>query len=190
MTFVVAISPHEVALGSALIRAAATGRGAGLVAAWAHIHLLRPLLFAEQQLIKMLAAVEAVETSSSFCFRTTPGPRTPGLVPHFGDADEISLFEPTLAILATEVAAGAGALIVSNGLHGEDGAPPIRRPGVLRILPCTWDESQDEHDVFAQAGFPTLVISPDVVPHSRSAHEILELCAQLAAHLAVEPPAA
>jgi len=96
-------------------------------------------------------------------------------------------FDPALALLAADVAAGGFGLIVSNGLptHLIPETKASFRPGILRLHPCTRGKSPDSTpDVLAKAGFPTLAVSDTAATGARSAHEALELCAQLAAHMA------
>lgn len=97
------------------------------------------------------------------------------------------VFKPALAALVAEVQAGAGALIVSHGLYTSSAAGhtlPFCPGIILRLNPCGGDASLN--DPFAKAGLPTLFISPQVAARTRSAHETLDLCAQLAAAMAAE----
>jgi len=194
---VIAIHPDEVALGTALILAAADAvrRGGGLVAAWEYVHAATPfdgVGWTEEAVGEMLGAAVATLACPSACLRFAARPevRTPGVVPApavpVRDNDGL-LFAPTLAVLAADVAAGALGLIVSDGqrvLSAPDAKAPFA-PGVLRLHPSYHGVGwHTEHDAFAEAGFPTLLVSTSVVPNRYSAHEALELCAGLAARMA------
>jgi len=196
---VLLLHQDEAALGAALIRAAAdaAGCGGGLVAAWAFCHLVPPVLSVELAAAEILTKVAAGGgPCSGFSFQSEPRGRTPGLIPPpiiaFDGAEPIA-FDPALAALADAVDAGAFGLVVSNGLSLDlaPGPKVAYRPGILRLHPRPWGQtSTGDADVFAGAGFPTLVISPEGLSGPRSAHEVLELFAQLTGYMARDRRAA
>jgi len=190
---VILLHSDEVAFGTALIQSAIRAvcrDGGGLVAAWDLTHTMPPQISAEAAVARMLAGVDGAGRSSTcFCFRSTPGVRRPGLVPpHSSEMEQDSWrrFEPSLAVLAAEVAAGGLGLLVSIGPppHADTDAKMPFRPGILRFYPSTstWDST--DSPVFGEAGFPTLIVSPQVEKVGRSAHERLELCTRLATYMA------
>jgi len=189
----IALHPEEVALGASLIVAAAGAvrRGGGVVAAWDFFHATNVPTRTDVAVAAMLqmAAAQLDVPCVCFRFRSQPLARALGLVPARGrltDGEDGLLFEPALAALAADVAAGAAALVVSNGLRTgfAPQAPAPFLPGVLRLRPCEREVLDSREDAFAESGFPTLVVSDRVNANGRSAHEGLELCARLAARLA------
>lgn len=193
--FVIAIHPDEVDLGAALIVAAAGAvrrDGGGVVAAWDVFHTNVPLP-TERAVEAMLTAAEATLACPCACFSflDRPRPRAPGLVSADAVFDEDwreLAFEPALAALDADVAAGGLGLAISNGVALRSlGREAAFRPGILHLRPCRpGDEVYRTKDVFTRGGFPTLVVSDTVVPGGISAHEGLEWCARLAAHMAAD----
>lgn len=191
----VRIHPDEVALGAALIAAAAAAVRLPLgkmVVAWECTHTQLPVDPTDLAVRQMLeAAGQRVGGCDCFRFRMAPEPRIPGpLVPLVAKSHPPARvrFEPAVRALARSVRVdGAFGVVVSTGLpsYQEPEATVCSRPGILRISPG-WpgDDEFRLDDVFAVAGFPTLHVTEDVAFGARSAHEGLELCAWLGDRMA------
>jgi len=191
------LHPDEVELGATLIVAAAGAvqrPGGGVVAAWDFTHVTDPLYHAEHGVARMCEAAAARLRCPCRCFafKVLPQNHGSGLIPaNPGPWPTGGLvFEPMLDALAESVRAGDLALVVADGrrtVATAEAMAPLH-PGILRFRPCGYGEPLvADLDAFAEAGFPTLVVSSDVVPGRWSAHEVLELSARLADAIAVAP---
>lgn len=189
------LHPEDVAAGAALIVAAAGAvrQGGGLVAAWDYSHLMTPYYPSEEAAAAMLALAgqRLGCPTSCFQFKTTVHARMPELrpIPTVPPEEDRLLFEPALAALTAEVAAGAFGLLVSNGMPTflEPNPAALFRPGVLRLHPGQFGQfSSDDIDVLARTGIPTLIVSSSATPGALSSHELLDCCRLLAARMAEE----
>jgi len=191
--FALCLHPDEVATGAALIVAAAEAvrqPQGEVLAAWDYSHTMLPYSPSERGVRAMLGAAAAALDGPQACVRFKAGlsRRAPGLVaaplsrrPRPGHLN----LETVLERLDTTGRAGGLRILVSNDLRNPQfTAVPAFRPGVLCLYPGLHRESLTALDAISRMGFATLMITPDVDLHPRSAHERLELCAALAACMA------
>jgi len=183
--FLICLHPDEVAIGAALIVAAAGAvqrPGGGVAAAWG----LYPLYQAERGMAAMCQAAAAHLRCPCRCFAFQADPQlvTLGPVPppvRWPKGGGRS-FDPTLSRLATEVGGGALGLLMDDG-WGTASDPRTKvsfRPGILHLCPSyPGDSPTGVGDAFVEAGFPTLIVSAEVPLRRWSAHEVLDLSAQL-----------
>lgn len=188
------LHPLEVEFGARLIAAAmraVRAPDAPFVAAWDYRHFLFPLDSRERAAGHMLRRAAAALDVAGECFRffQVPEVTRPGIIPaHRAVAEDSTVavgFDPAVQALADRVRRdGAGAVLVTSGvaIHPDVQTPLVFRPGILRISPGWFnhdEEALEAGDAFARVGFPTLYITSRAVPGQRSAHERLDLCAQL-----------